>query len=277
MHEPTTGADPAQGILMQVSTGQLGRFACPVCHARLERNDDGARCTTCAAAYPLRDGFIDFAPGVAVQAGVGQRFMEAPLVTRVYEHLFRPALTRLVSPLDYAAEERYLSQWFRPAKGDVLDLSCGTGRYTRWVAAQVGPERVIGLDLSLAMLRRAGAASGPERTAATSFVRGSALSLPFAPRSLAAVTCFGALHLYPDPGRALLEVGRVLRPGGTLVCLTTATAPGLFGLLGRRLMHIADVHPFEAEELRRLVAESDLEVLDLMRAGLMVLFACQKR
>ena len=87
--------------------------------------------------------------------------------------------------------------------GPALDIACGTGRYSRWLANRLGPDQVTGLDLSQPMLRRAGRDAPGIR-----FVRGSALALPFTGDSLGTVSCFGALHLFPDPARAIGEEER---------------------------------------------------------------------
>ena len=49
-------------------------------------------------------------------------------------------------------------------------------------------------------------------------MRGSALSLPFKDETFDAVSCCGALQLFPQ---ALGEISRVLKPGGEFVCQTT--------------------------------------------------------
>lgn len=90
----------------------------------------------------------------------------------------------------------------------ILDLGCGKGRFAAYLRAD-GAE-VVGLDLSAKMLGRA---QGLDR------VRGSALRLPFAASAfdgVAAVEVFE--HLPPDQlDNALIEIRRVLKPGGRLV------------------------------------------------------------
>lgn len=86
----------------------------------------------------------------------------------------------------------------------VLDLACGTGRYSR-LAAERGAQLVIGLDSSLAMLR---VNTQPLRVLA----RAEAVPLPAA--AVDAVICALALGHLPSPAPALAEVGRVLRVGG---------------------------------------------------------------
>lgn len=92
----------------------------------------------------------------------------------------------------------------------VLDVCCGHGDLTAALAG-TGAE-VTGLDFSPAMLARA-----RDRAPSARLVEGDAQALPFEDGSFDAVTCaFGLMHV-PDQDRALREMRRVLRPGGTAV------------------------------------------------------------
>ena len=150
--------------------------------------------------------------------GIAQRLMEAPGIGRVYERGVRPLLTAIVGGPSYAQEAAWIDRWLAPLpEGPILDLACGTGRYTQHLADRWGAERVVGMDLSWPMLRRA-----RREHPALRFARASAQALPLADGALAGACSFGALHLFPDPVGALAELGRALRPGAPLVILTAA-------------------------------------------------------
>ena len=92
----------------------------------------------------------------------------------------------------------------------VLDLCCGHGAGTEALLA-TGAE-VTGLDFSSAMLTQARSRAG-----AAELIEGDAQAMPFPDSSFDAVVCgFGIMHI-PDQPKALSEVHRVLRPGGTFV------------------------------------------------------------
>lgn len=181
-----------------------------------------------------RGGVPDLCPEVPPSHGISQRLMEAPGIGRIYERGVRPLLTAAVRGPRYADEDAWMARWMRPVDGPLLDLACGTGRYSRWLARRFGPERVIGADLSWPMLQRAA-----EEAPGVSFVRASAQALPLPDARLGGACCMGALHLFPDPPGALAELGRALRPGAPLVILTAArpdaaTAP-LLHAIGRAI------------------------------------------
>lgn len=94
----------------------------------------------------------------------------------------------------------------------VLDAGCGMGRYLRVVATQ-GPRRVLGIDLSGAVV------AAKELTGDlpnVQVVQGDLLRLPFAPASFDHIYSLGVLDHTPDPKRAFLELTRLLRPGGRI-------------------------------------------------------------
>jgi SAM-dependent methyltransferase len=99
----------------------------------------------------------------------------------------------------------------QPRAGDaVLDVACGTGVVARLAAKTQA--KVTGLDLNAGML--AIARSVPNQGALINWIEGSALDLPFPPDSFDVVLCQLGLQFFPDQGRALREMRRVLRKTG---------------------------------------------------------------
>ena len=94
--------------------------------------------------------------------------------------------------------------------GDALDAACGTGRLARLLAAR--GHRTVGVDRSEAMLGRARA-----KLAEVEFRTGDLAALPLAAASIDVATCGLALTHLADPTPAILELARVVRPGGRVV------------------------------------------------------------
>ena len=92
----------------------------------------------------------------------------------------------------------------------ILDVAAGTGTSSR-PFADAGAF-VVACDFSLGMLH-----VGQQRQPKVSFVAGDALTLPYAADSFDAVTISFGLRNVADPGVALEEMRRVVRPGGRLV------------------------------------------------------------
>jgi SAM-dependent methyltransferase len=97
-----------------------------------------------------------------------------------------------------------------PAAGRrTLDVGCGEGRIGRWLAAS--GHRVVGIDTSPTLARRAGEGGGYEEV-----VRGDAVVLPWAEGEFDLAVAYMSLHDMPHPARVIAEIARVLEPDGLL-------------------------------------------------------------
>lgn len=117
-------------------------------------------------------------------------------------------LTRLADAVTY----------YTPAGGSVLDLGCGTGELATAIAA--AGMRTTGCDISPEMLSRA-AAADPSGMVDWVQLDPGWQRLPFGPETFDAVAAASVLEYVEDPVTVLRECGRVLRPGGFVLC----TAP----------------------------------------------------
>jgi LSD1 subclass zinc finger protein len=192
---------------------------CPGCrHAFLVAHGAAeVRCTGCAGTYPVGRGVVDLLPGLFSARTLAQAAMEFEPIIRIYEsQLWRRSLVATLAFGIGFDQELALIVQAADVRGEasVLDLACGPGIYTRPFAHLARAGLVVGLDLSLPMLRTAARLAEDEHLGNVLFVHGNALDLPFAPERFDAVNCCGALHLFPNVTRALAEVHRVLRPRG---------------------------------------------------------------
>ncbi len=149
--------------------------------------------------------------------------MESPGFVALYEsRLWRRGwLLGLLLRIPFEAELERVSAALNVVDDDlVLDLGCGTGIHSRPLARQAARGSVVGVDLSVAMVRRAVQLAARESLPNTLFVRGDAQSIPLPSDRVNAVCCCGALHLFPDASLALREMYRVLRPGGRIAIAT---------------------------------------------------------
>jgi ubiquinone/menaquinone biosynthesis C-methylase UbiE len=99
----------------------------------------------------------------------------------------------------------------------ILDLGCGTGRYSGALAEHFHA-RVVAVDPSEKMLAEARTKAAGE----VAYMRACAESLPLSQGSVDMVFVSMVFHHFDDPVRAAHECHRVLRPGAA-VCLRAAT------------------------------------------------------
>ena len=106
----------------------------------------------------------------------------------------------------------------------VLDLGSGAGLDALIAARQVGPSgRVVGVDLSAAMVAKAQATAAVTGVVGGAFSRGGAEALPFPGNAFDAVLVNGLLNLTPDKSIVVQEIHRVLRSGGRAVVAEIVT------------------------------------------------------
>ena len=118
--------------------------------------------------------------------------------------------------------QRYLDATFNLAirsldltgRESILDVASGTGELERRLLGYWPDVQIIGLDLSLNMLRVA-VTKGVGDNA--SWVQGDAACLPLRDHQFDCVLCVNSFHFFRSPAVSLREMRRVLRPGGSLI------------------------------------------------------------
>ncbi len=123
--------------------------------------------------------------------------------------------------VDDAKVERALLELLpREGPWDHLDIGTGTGRILEIVGTRVA--RAIGIDLSHEMLTVARANLERARLAHCRVRHGDMHQLDLPPESFDVATFHLVLHYAEDPGRAIAEAARTLRPGGRVIVIDFA-------------------------------------------------------
>jgi ubiquinone/menaquinone biosynthesis C-methylase UbiE len=181
-----------------------------------------------------------------------------------YESWYETARGRRASSGEKHLLGRFLGAF--PSARSVLDLGCGTGHFTTWLAQRgLAP---IGLDRSpamLAVLRR----SLPQCPVLVA----DAHSLPLRDRAVDLALFVTTLEFLEDPRLALSEATRVARQGVLVLALNRCSVGALsrrFGPASRGalLPHARDLSP---SALRRLMAQAGGARLRRLHSGSAVL------
>jgi SAM-dependent methyltransferase len=267
----------------------LSLLKCPRCGATgsIDLADQARtlRCARCAVEIaPHPAGFVDLLAvathGEPTPLTPEQRFMESDLGARIYERFWRPTFVRLLAGKGAGGEiggvsgELFVHKHtlgLDEREGPWLDLSCGSGVFTRAIAAAAPGALVIGLDISRAMLEVA--ARRIQGYGNVALVRADAHALPFVDGSIGGINNAGALHAYDDPEQVFREIRRVLRPGGVYVGSTFAEAPTLLGRLAARA---AGIRRFDPPELRAWLGRLGFAEFEELRLGAAFVFRAKK-
>jgi ArsR family transcriptional regulator len=122
---------------------------------------------------------------------------------------------QLVPGRSWAAWSRALGHLLPSLR--VADIGCGEGYLT--VEASRWASRVIAIDRSATVLKRARALATRRRVRNVIWKRGELDKLPLRDESVDVALLSQALHHAADPGRALAEAARVVVPGGRVLVL----------------------------------------------------------
>uniref|UniRef100_A0A452XC26 Methyltransferase type 11 domain-containing protein n=3 Tax=Aegilops tauschii subsp. strangulata TaxID=200361 RepID=A0A452XC26_AEGTS len=236
--------DPFQEIKTEHDASKTEVFACPVCYEPLIRKGppgmnlpaiyrSGFKCLKCNRSFTSKDVFLD----LTVTSGMKEyselkpartELFRSPLVPFLYERGWRQNFNR--SGFPGRDEEFQMAQdYIQPVAGGILvDVSGGSGLFSRKFASSGAYSSVIALDFSENMLRQCYDYIKQEETPMNTnlaLVRADISRLPFASCSIDAIHAGAAIHCWPSPSNAIAEISRVLKPGGVFVATTFLSTP----------------------------------------------------
>ncbi|MCQ2010094.1 MAG: demethylmenaquinone methyltransferase [Sporolactobacillus sp.] len=147
-------------------------------------------------------------------------------VHRVFQKIYKnyDAMNSLISFNRHKVWRQKADRIVAANEGDrVIDVCCGTGDWAISMAKIVGSQgSVVGLDFSDNMLQIAEHKKESSQLENVKLVNGDAMAIPYENASFDRATIGFGLRNVPDYLTVLKEINRVLRPGGSLVCLETS-------------------------------------------------------
>jgi ubiquinone/menaquinone biosynthesis C-methylase UbiE len=173
-----------------------------------------------------------------------------------------------LQPLFFHPSHRMILDCLCPHDLRILDIGCGTGQFAASLLEGNPKAQIWGLDLCDSMLRKA---QGRSCCLGGRFhlVQGNSSHLPFTDDFFDAVTCSHSFHHYPDQGRVLAEMHRVLRPDGRLL-LVDGDRDRLWGWLIFDVLVVMVEGPVKhrtGEDLRKLYDEAGFADVTQRRRG----------
>jgi ubiquinone/menaquinone biosynthesis C-methylase UbiE len=133
---------------------------------------------------------------------------------------------------------------------------------------------ILALDLSLPMLQKGRAVAEEKGYTSILFARADAHELPVRDSAADVLNCFGALHLFEDPARALHELGRVARPGALFTCLTACRSSDPEQRRSQQeFSRQASFHFFALDELRAELRSAGFEAFEPTQVGSVLMFS----
>ncbi len=144
----------------------------------------------------------------------------------------------------------------------ILEVGCGRGAGAKLIHSMFKPSQLHILDLDIEMMQKAKKYLSSTPLPSLNLLVGDSIELPFKTGRLDALFGFGFLHHVIDWRRALLEIARVLKPGG--VYYMEELYPSLYqNAVTKRILLHPEHDRFTSKDLR---AEMDMSGLSLVNA-----------
>ena len=135
----------------------------------------------------------------------------------------------------------------------VLDVGTGTGVFLSFLISKVGSNgQIVALDVAEEMLRKA---VFKGFNGDISYLNADVNNVPLSDETFDSVVCYSSFPHFQDKPRALIEIIRVTRSGGSLFICHTSSRASINGI-HRSIPDVAnDVIP-DADEMRRMLSEA---------------------
>jgi ubiquinone/menaquinone biosynthesis C-methylase UbiE len=259
-------------------------FVCPNCKHSLDKNTNQYYCKICTKEFLEMDGITDFLSNEGSQSSEMIDFFDE--VSDVYETLnyyanlytiyggLQVNPVKITVPLINNIFKSSITDMIQSKGKRILDVACGTGMYTRHIAKYA--RQVYGVDISWGMLKKAQKTVKLKELENITFSRAQVENLPFKDNYFDAVSCCGALQLFPDVNKALEEMHRVLKVRGKLAVMTylKRSKKSLRGLKPplEFLENEKQIHFFTIGELKSYLWSNGYNNINHQKYGSIVLF-----
>lgn len=197
-------------------------------------------------------------------------YVEDQFLVQLGSPAFRAVIENRWRVFADAIEQWAAANGAAPAR--LLDAGCGDGinlaLLSRFVKELGWPTKVTGADYSPLRIGRA-------RTTSADLLRTSVTALGFKDGSFDVIICNQVLEHVPDDQGALLELRRVLRPGGLLI-IGVPNEGSPLGLLRNRVLQRSilrttdHVNMYTHQMLRDRLTRADLRVVRILSDGFFV-------
>jgi ubiquinone/menaquinone biosynthesis C-methylase UbiE len=167
-----------------------------------------------------------------------------------------------------------------------VEVACGTGtllelllRWRRW--KKLPESHITGIDYAESML--AGAIQRFSKDTSVELQHADAAALPFADNTFDTANIANSIHCFPDVDSALLDIHRVLKPGGTLAAnvLLYPRTPWPFNRIAEGINNWGInkgilYTPYEQATIRQKITNSGFEVIAESVSGNCYNILCRK-
>ncbi len=243
--------------------------------ALLGRPLNGVICSSKGDEYPVKDNIIDLLKDGYPAKSLAEHSGNWGVTASVYEDLWRKNAVSLLSgeKFPWEQERRLIEQCLRPRPREwYLDIGCSTALYARLLFERAPQTRIVAMDYSLPMLKRAREKCRKENCNVF-LLRADAHEMPFFRASFDGALFGGTLNELRDPLKVLFEIRRILKENARLFIMYVLKADSWYLRLAQSAIQTGGLTFWSLNESKELFRRCGFKVGDIEQHGL-VCFAC---
>lgn len=181
------------------------------------------------------------------------------------------------SPVRLLVQGKIIMPWIKskvslPVNGTFLEIGCGRGAGARMLLQEFYPRAIHAMDLDEGMISAAARYLSPAQREKITLYVGDTLHLPHQDASMDAIFGFGVLHHLPDWRGGVMEIARVLKPGG-IYFLEEFYPPFYLNFLARRLLVHPEADRFYSRDLQEYLTGAGLPLQDFLELKMIGIMA----
>lgn len=256
-------------------------YVCPLCKSKLLLSNMIYSCQSCQKQYFIINNIPNFLiqseserkipTNISVLFDKIAKIYETKLAYLITYHFLAGLRIPSIKELTRKIMDRIDAH-----DGIILDLACGTGKFTKPLAKIA--TKVFGIDISQGMLEQFKKLIEKKGLTNIYLSKADAEKLPFSDCYFDAICCSGALHYFNNTYRALNEMIRVLKPNSPLVVMTLINRRFLkYKFVEEHLKEEHGGHIFKVKPLMRLLEKVGFKNISSEVYGSMLLFSAMKK
>ena len=202
-------------------------FRCPINKDTLELKD-GYLISKSGLRYPVVNGIIDLLPKEEREDN-NKNNSEYDTISGLLYNLWvmNPFFISFIWGIGALTTLFKMKRLLEIPGGWILDVPCGTGIFSTSVYKSNPASKFIAVDYSMGMLQAAQKKARSKNIRNVIFIRADVGNLPLKDNSIDGSFSMAGFHAFPEPDKAALEIGRVLKKAApftmTVVCAEERT------------------------------------------------------
>jgi ubiquinone/menaquinone biosynthesis C-methylase UbiE len=270
-------SNPSESPLILRSLKHDGaKIFVPANASDLSQSFNGSVCSNKGDEYKISENIIDLLGEDEYKAkSLAEHSNKWDATAALYEDIWRKNAVSFLSgkKFPWEKERTLMEQCLRPRDDELyLDIGCSTALYSRLLLKQAPKARVIAMDYSLPMLKKA-REKCKEEGYHVFLLRGDAHEMPFFRGALDGAVCGGTLNELRDPLKVLFETRRILKDNARLFVMYLLKSDAWYLRLAQSAVQTGGLTFWSIDESKDLFKRSGFKINNIEREGL-VCFAC---